>query len=119
MPTGDDIIANVALGGAPGRGTSDYTLTVEQASELFALGGVPRSIRSVQRFCRKGHLDAITLDTDRGKISDVASPKFQTRCSKAARFLPARNSRTQCCSNTHGRMTSVSPAKIGSRRIWA
>jgi hypothetical protein len=67
MPTGDDIIANVALGGAPGRGTSDYTLAVEQASELFALGGVPRSIRSVQRFCRKGHLDAITLDTDRGK----------------------------------------------------
>ena len=68
MPTGDDIIANVALGGAPGRGTSDYTLTVEQASELFALGGVPRSIRSVQRFCRKGHLDAITLDTDRENI---------------------------------------------------
>lgn len=67
MPIGNDTISSVAPGDAPSRDTSHYTLTVEAASELFALGGVPRSIRSVQRFCRKGHLEAITFDTEIGE----------------------------------------------------
>lgn len=67
MPIGNDTNLNVTPGDATPRDTSHYTLTVEAASELFALGGVPRSVRSVQRYCRKGHLECITFDTEIGE----------------------------------------------------
>jgi hypothetical protein len=31
---------------------------------IFAEAGVPRSVRTVQRYCKKGHLDCITVDTE-------------------------------------------------------
>lgn len=40
---------------------SRYTLTVKQASQQFADRGVPRSPRSVQRFCDHGHIDCISV----------------------------------------------------------
>jgi hypothetical protein len=47
-----------------GRDTSQYSLSVEAASRLFAAAGVPRSTRSIQRYCKRSILDAIAIDTD-------------------------------------------------------
>ena len=42
-----------------------YSLTVEEAVQLFHEGGVPRSITTVTRFCRLGDLDCMRIDTER------------------------------------------------------
>ena len=36
---------------------SDFTLTIDEALERYARAGLPRTPRSVQRYCAKGHLD--------------------------------------------------------------
>jgi hypothetical protein len=43
------------------RDTSRHTLTIKQAAQLFAAHGVPRSPRSVQRFCELGSIEAIRV----------------------------------------------------------
>ncbi len=45
--------------------TARYTLTVEEAVQLFSEAGVPRSLTTVTRFCRLGDLDCTHLDTER------------------------------------------------------
>jgi hypothetical protein len=43
-----------------------HSLTIAQAIELFVQLGVPRSKRSVQRFCEHGHLDCVRIKGERG-----------------------------------------------------
>ena len=50
---------------APERDTSRHTLTIKQAAHLFEEYGVPRSPRSVQRFCEQNHLDCIRVQGDK------------------------------------------------------
>ena len=35
---------------------SDFTLTIDDALERYARAGLPRTPRSIQRYCAKGHL---------------------------------------------------------------
>lgn len=49
---------------APGQDNPHFAVTVEEAFLFFAEAGVPRSGRSVRRFCQKGHLDCILVDTE-------------------------------------------------------
>ena len=60
----DDTENDTPRAGAAERDTARYTLTVEETSGIFAEAGVPRSIRSVQRYCKMGHLDCISVDTE-------------------------------------------------------
>jgi hypothetical protein len=50
----------------PEYDTARHSLTIPQTVELFAELGVPRSKRSVQRFCEQGHLDSIRIKGPRG-----------------------------------------------------
>ncbi|MGA9546406.1 MAG: hypothetical protein WBS14_01810, partial [Rhodomicrobium sp.] len=52
---------------APGRDTSrqdatdndtDFSLSLEEVSERYERAGHPRTLRSLQRYCASGHLDA-------------------------------------------------------------
>jgi hypothetical protein len=43
-----------------------HSFTIYEATELFAELGVPRSKRSVQRFCEQGHLDCVRIKGSRG-----------------------------------------------------
>lgn len=57
----DDITRHDALR----RDTSRHTLTIKQTSELFAKHGVPRSPRSIQRFCDQENIDCIRVKGDK------------------------------------------------------
>lgn len=57
---------DTARNSATDRDTARHSITITQASELFAEIGVPRSKRSVQRFCEQGHLDFVSVKTVRG-----------------------------------------------------
>ena len=56
-----------------------YTLTVEQASTLFIEGGVPRSPRTVMRYCGNGLLDCTKVDTERTLKYLVALDSIEKR----------------------------------------
>lgn len=46
---------------------SDFTLTIEEASERYNAAGHPRTTRSIQRYCAKGHLDCRRVETPFGE----------------------------------------------------
>jgi hypothetical protein len=45
--------------------TTRYVLTIEEASRLFTESGVPRSPRTITRFCQLGDLDCIRVETQK------------------------------------------------------
>ena len=46
---------------------SEYTLTIDEALERYDRAGRPRTARSVQRYCAKGHLDCRRIETPSGE----------------------------------------------------
>src|ERR1700688_2052414 len=46
---------------------SDFTLTIEEAVERYARAGLPRTPRSIQRYCAKGHLECRRIETPYGE----------------------------------------------------
>ncbi len=46
---------------------SEYTLTIDEALERYDHAGHPRTARSVQRYCAKGHLDCRRIETQFGE----------------------------------------------------
>jgi hypothetical protein len=42
---------------------SDFTLTTDEAVQRYARAGLPRTPRSIQRCCDKGHLDCRRIET--------------------------------------------------------
>src|ERR1700730_14764045 len=57
---------------------SDFTLSIDEALEQYARAGLPRTPRSVQRYCAKGHLDCRRIETSFGEkylISPAAVDK--------------------------------------------
>ena len=45
---------------------SEYTLTIDDASLRYEHAGHPRTPRSIQRYCAKGHLDCRRIETSFG-----------------------------------------------------
>lgn len=45
---------------------SEYTLTIDEAAERYDHAGHPRTPRSIQRYCAKGHLDCRRIETQFG-----------------------------------------------------
>lgn len=43
-----------------------YTLTIDEAAIRYEHAGHPRTIRSIQRYCAKGHLDCLRQETPFG-----------------------------------------------------
>src|SRR5262245_62063013 len=47
-------------------GDNDFTLAIEEVAERYAKAGHPRTIRTLQRYCVNGHLDAQKIATTLG-----------------------------------------------------
>jgi len=46
---------------------SDFTLTIDDALERYGRAGLPRTPRSIQRYCAKGHLECRLIETAFGE----------------------------------------------------
>ena len=58
---------DIARNSAPAyHDTARHPLTIIQAVEIFVQRRVPRSKRSIQRFCEQGHLDCVRIKGARG-----------------------------------------------------
>jgi hypothetical protein len=66
--------------------TSRYRLTIEEASQLFAAAGVPRSARTITRFCQLGDLDCLRVETEKNFkwLVDEASAEKRIEALKQA-----------------------------------
>jgi hypothetical protein len=49
------------------RPDSDFTLTIEDALALYAEAGIPRTPRSIQRYCAKQHLSSRRIEIEFGE----------------------------------------------------
>jgi hypothetical protein len=58
---------------------SDFTLTIEEAVERYARAGLPRTPRSVQRYCAKGHLECRRIETAFGEKYLIAPASVDKR----------------------------------------
>jgi hypothetical protein len=61
-PMTDDLSRPVAT-----SDDSDFTLTIDDALERYARAGLPRTPRSIQRYCAKGHLQCRLIETEFGE----------------------------------------------------
>src|ERR1700722_20853379 len=46
---------------------TDFIFSIDEALEQYARAGLPRTPRSVQRYCAKGHLDCRRMETAFGE----------------------------------------------------
>src|SRR5438270_12594183 len=46
---------------------SDFILSIDEALERYERAGLPRTPRSVQRYCAKGHLECRLIETPFGE----------------------------------------------------
>ena len=46
---------------------SEYSLSIDEAAERYEHAGHPRTPRSIQRYCAKGHLDCRRVETQFGE----------------------------------------------------
>ena len=46
---------------------TDYSLSIDEAAERYEHAGHPRTPRSIQRYCAKGHLDCRRIETSFGE----------------------------------------------------
>src|SRR5438132_13748406 len=53
---------------------SKYTLSAEEASRLFSNAGVPRAPRTIDRYCKSGHLVCMKIDTERNDATAARCP---------------------------------------------
>ena len=73
----DDSPISASRHDAPEHDTSRHTLTIKQAAHLFADLGVPRSPRSVQRFCELNNIDCIRVKGEKTERYFVNQPSVE------------------------------------------
>jgi len=65
---------------------SRHTLSVEEAAALFVDAGVPKSVRTVQRYCRSGILECIRTDTELGDKYLIDRASIDRRIEELKKF---------------------------------
>src|SRR5438874_6216277 len=52
---------------APTTSDSEYSLSIEEVGDLYAQAGLARDLRTIQRYCRKGRLEARLVEFPYGE----------------------------------------------------
>ena len=87
---------------------SDYSLSIEEALALYEAAGIPRTMRSVQRYCAKGDLDAHRIETPFGekflitRASVNATSGTSTRCDLSRQVATCRGMPRQLSHRKYG-----------------
>src|SRR5271155_5999567 len=72
---------------------SEFTLTIDNALERYARAGLPRTPRSVQRYCAKGHLDCRRIETQFGEKYLIAPASVDKHIAYIEEVRPVATSR--------------------------
>lgn len=71
------------------RDDSDFTLAIDEALERYAKAGHPRTPRSVQRYCAKGHLQCRLVETAFGEKYLIAPDSVDKHIAYIEEVTPA------------------------------
>jgi hypothetical protein len=74
---------------------SDFTLTIDEALERYSRAGLPRTPRSVQRYCAKGHLDCRRIETQFGEKYLISPSSVDKHIAYIEEVRPVATSRDQ------------------------
>lgn len=83
---------------APSRERSpdhEFTLSVEQVADLYAEAGLPRTLRSIQKYCAVRTLDGRRTETETGQRWLVAPYSVERHIAYIKEVRPAANERVQ------------------------
>src|ERR1700688_1609593 len=72
---------------------SDFTLTIDEALERYARAGLPRTPRSIQRYCAKGHLDSRRIETAFGEKYLISPASIDKHIAYIEEVRPVATSR--------------------------
>jgi hypothetical protein len=86
---------------------SDFTLTIEEAVERYARAGLPRTPRSVQRYCAKGHLECRRIETAFGEKYLIAPASVDKHIAYIEKVRPVATGRDE----PRHAATAVAPAE--------
>lgn len=76
------------------RNDSDFTLTIDEALERYTRAGHPRTPRSIQRYCAKGHLQCRLVETGFGEKYLIAPDSVDTHIAYIEEVTPATGRET-------------------------
>lgn len=74
---------------------SDFTLTIDEALERYARAGLPRTPRSIQRYCAKEHLQCRLIETEFGEKYLIAPASVDKHIAYIEEVRQAATSRDQ------------------------
>jgi len=78
-----------------------YTLTVEEASRIFSDAGVPRSPRTIDRYCKSGHLVCMKIETDRNEKYLITEDSVTERITELQQVAPTGHVQTEHDTSRH------------------
>ena len=84
----DDLSRHVAT-----SDDNDFTLTIDEALERYARAGLPRTPRSIQRYCAKGHLQCRLIETSFGEKYLISPESIDKHIAYIEEVRPAATSR--------------------------
>src|ERR1035438_6122290 len=70
---------------------SDFTLTIDDALALYAEAGIPRTPRSIQRYCAKQHLSSRRVETEFGEKYLITRASVEKHIAYIKEVTPATN----------------------------
>ena len=99
---------------------SDFTLAIDEASQRYARAGLPRTPRSIQRYCAKGHLECRLIETPFGEkylITPASIDKHIAYIEEVRNAATSRDGSRQAATDValqeshdeHGKEASTSP----------
>ena len=103
---------------------SDFTLTIDEALERYARAGLPRTPRSIQRYCAKGHLDCRRIETSFGEKYLISPASIDKHIAYIEEVRPVTTSRDQprhvatdvSVQDSHGQPRQVASTSLDKSR---
>jgi hypothetical protein len=92
----------------------DHSLTIADVAARYEAAGFPRTIRTLQRYCAKGHLDSVRQETPFGEQFLVTPASVTRHIAQIAEFAAAVSR-----DETRPAATKVAAQSLGpSESIW-
>jgi hypothetical protein len=88
----------------------DYTLTIDDAAIRYEHAGHPRTIRTIQRYCAKGHLECLRQETPFGE-------KYLITATSVARHIAQIEELASVTSRDWSRQVATNVAAQESREL--
>jgi hypothetical protein len=74
------------------RPDSEFTVTIDEALERYTRAGLPRTPRSIQRYCAKGHLECRLIETSFGEKYLISPDSIDKHIAYIEEVRPAATS---------------------------